>query len=50
MKWWAIVLVVWVGIDLAYLTIALLTGRRREKLGLRRNPYTDEWERVDDDK
>ena len=45
MPWWAIVLIVWFGINLAYLILAILTGRRREKLGLRRNPWTDEWER-----
>lgn len=48
MKWWLIVLIVWLGINVAYTILALLIGRRREKLGLRRNPWTDEWERKDE--
>ena len=45
MPWWAIVLIVWFGINAGYLVLAILTGRRREKLGLRKNPWTDEWEK-----
>ena len=47
MKWWAVLLVIWLGINVVYLVLALRTGRKREKLGLKKNPYTDEWERVD---
>ena len=44
MKWWAVVLLAWLGINVACVVLALLTGRRREKLGLKYNYYTDEWE------
>ena len=43
-KWYWIILLIWLGINAAYLILAIKTGKRREKLGAKYNEFTCEWE------
>ena len=43
MKWWGILLIVWVAVNAVYLLLSLRLGVQREKTGMKYNEWTDEW-------